>query len=110
MLDADPGELRARAERLRDALGAGGVRAELVEATARVGGGALPLLELRGPAVAPDARSVGVGPDELAARLRAASPPVVGRISAGRLLLDPRTMTDAEVDAAASATVAALVA
>jgi L-seryl-tRNA(Ser) seleniumtransferase len=110
MLDADPGELRARAERLRDALGAGGVTAELVEATARVGGGALPLLELRGPAVALDAGSVGVGPDELAARLRAASPPVVGRISGGRLLLDPRTMTDAEVDAAAGAAVAALVA
>ncbi|MGZ4173733.1 MAG: L-seryl-tRNA(Sec) selenium transferase, partial [Solirubrobacteraceae bacterium] len=55
-----------------------------------VGGGALPLLELRGPAVALTADDV----DGLAARLRAGVPAVVGRIHEGRLLLDPRTLTD----------------
>ncbi|HEV3230179.1 MAG TPA: L-seryl-tRNA(Sec) selenium transferase [Solirubrobacteraceae bacterium] len=112
MLEADPRELRARAERLRDLLQAGGVPAELVEASARVGGGALPLVELHGPAVAVGAVAGGAvaGVDELAERLRAASPVVLGRISRGRLLLDPRTMTDPEVDAAAKAAVAALTA
>ena len=64
-------------------------------AVARVGGGALPLLELPGPAVAVSVP--GVSPDDLAARLRAADPPVIGRIEDGRLLLDPRMLTDDEL-------------
>ena len=65
----------------------------MVESTAKVGGGALPLLELPGPVVAVD------GPaEELAARLRTADPPVVGRIQDGRLLLDPRTLADDEIE------------
>jgi L-seryl-tRNA(Ser) seleniumtransferase len=87
MLDASEDELLARARRL----GAG----EMVRATAKVGGGALPLLELEGPAVALDAAA---GADALAARLREADPPIVARIADGRVLLDPRTMTDAEAD------------
>jgi L-seryl-tRNA(Ser) seleniumtransferase len=98
MLTAGDEELRARAERL--AAGIGGA-AEIVMATARVGGGALPLLELPGPVVA--VTVAGAGPDELAARLRAADPPVAGRIEEGRLLLDPRTLTDADVDLVAAA-------
>jgi len=87
MLTADDAVLRARAERLAEGIGA------VVESTARVGGGALPLLELPGPVVAVDGP-----PEELAARLRAADPPVVGRIQDGRLLLDPRTLADDEID------------
>ena len=87
MLTADDATLRARAERLAAGIGA------VVESTAKVGGGALPLLELPGPVVAVD------GPaEELAARLRTADPPVVGRIQDGRLLLDPRTLADDEID------------
>jgi L-seryl-tRNA(Ser) seleniumtransferase len=87
MLTADDATLRARAERLAEGLG------EVIASTAKVGGGALPLLELPGPVVAVD------GPaEELAARLRAADPPVVGRIQDGRLLLDPRTLADDEID------------
>jgi L-seryl-tRNA(Ser) seleniumtransferase len=85
MLSASEDELWARAARLAAAFGG----AEIVRATARVGGGALPLLELEGPAVALDA--------SLAHELRAGDPPVVGRVHEGRLLLDPRTMTDEEV-------------
>jgi L-seryl-tRNA(Ser) seleniumtransferase len=88
MLTADNATLRARAERLAAAVGG-----QIVDATAKVGGGALPLLELPGPAVA----LTGGSPDALAARLRAADPPVVGRIEAGRLLLDPRTLADDEI-------------
>ncbi len=66
MLDAAPSRLRARAERLLRDLDP--ARAELVEAAARVGGGALPLLELSGPAVALGAP----GDDPAALRPRAA--------------------------------------
>jgi L-seryl-tRNA(Ser) seleniumtransferase len=87
MLTAGEPALRARAERLAEGIG------EVVEGVAKVGGGALPLLELPGPVVAV------TGPAEaLAARLRAADPPVVGRIQDGRLLLDPRTLAEDEVD------------
>ncbi len=87
---------RARA----DALAARIEGAEVVESVARVGGGALPLLELPGPAVAlPDA--------SLAAALRAGEPPLVGRIEGGRLLLDTRTLADDEIEAAARAVAAA---
>ena len=64
MLDADRPALEARARRLAAATGG-----EVVEATAKVGGGALPLLGLSGPAVALDAGPLG--PDALAAALRA---------------------------------------
>lgn len=94
-LAADERELLARAERLS----AGVPGAEVVRATAKVGGGALPLLELEGPAVALAAPD----PEGLAHALRAGEPPLVGRIREGRLLLDPRTLTDAEADLAAAA-------
>ncbi|HEX8206208.1 MAG TPA: L-seryl-tRNA(Sec) selenium transferase, partial [Solirubrobacteraceae bacterium] len=87
MLLDDP---RPRAEALAAATGG-----EIVEATAKVGGGALPLLELPGPVVALDAA--------LAAPLRTGEPPVVGRVQDGRLLLDPRTLADDEVDLVAAA-------
>jgi L-seryl-tRNA(Ser) seleniumtransferase len=88
MLRGDGLEARARAlaERIEGA--------EIVQAVAKVGGGALPLLELPGPAVAlPDA-----DPDALAAALRRGDPALVGRIENGRLLLDPRTLADDEVE------------
>jgi L-seryl-tRNA(Ser) seleniumtransferase len=88
MLVAGEAELRARAEAMRDAIGPD--RARVITAAGKVGGGALPLLELEGPVVAVD------GGDELAAALRAADPPVIARISEGRVILDPRTMTDEE--------------
>jgi L-seryl-tRNA(Ser) seleniumtransferase len=94
MLAADDEALARRARELADATGG-----EVVEAAARVGGGALPLLELRGPAVALDPGTPGA--DALAAALRAGDPALVGRIQGGRLLLDPRTLSDADARAAA---------
>jgi len=94
MLDADPAVLQTRAERL-----AGLIGGEVVQAVAKVGGGALPLLELEGPAVALHSGS----PDATAARLRAADPPVLARIQDGRVLLDPRTMADEEIEWVAAA-------
>ncbi|HEX8105131.1 MAG TPA: hypothetical protein VF533_21105, partial [Solirubrobacteraceae bacterium] len=79
------------------------VGGEVVEAAGRVGGGALPLLDLPGAVVALPDRD----PDGLAARLRAGEPPVVGRIEDGRLLLDPRTLADGEAEAVAAAVLTA---
>jgi L-seryl-tRNA(Ser) seleniumtransferase len=93
-------DLRPRAERLAALIGDA---AEVVEATGRVGGGALPLLELPGPVVA-----VRAPAEALAAQLRAGDPPVVGRIEAGRVLLDPRTLADDELEPVARAVAAAL--
>ncbi len=94
MLDVSAQTLAARAEQLRAGIGP---EAALVQATSRVGGGALPLLELDGPAVElHDERD----PVALAAALRSGDPPVIGRIRDGRLLLDPRTLSDDEIEPA----------
>jgi L-seryl-tRNA(Ser) seleniumtransferase len=97
MLDTDPQTLARRAAALAEATGG-----EVVETTARVGGGALPLLELPGHAVALDPNpSHPAGADAFAAALRAGDPALVGRVHGGRLLLDPRTLTDDEARQAA---------
>src|SRR4051812_20916255 len=86
--------VRARAERLAAAVGG-----EVEETVGRVGGGALPLTELPSCACAVE--------ESLAATLRAGEPPVVGVVRDGRLLLDCRTLTDAEADEVAAAVLAA---
>jgi L-seryl-tRNA(Ser) seleniumtransferase len=85
MLREDAGAVRARAERLAAALDG-----DVEETVARVGGGALPLAELPSFACALE--------DVLAAPLRSCSPPVVGIVRDGRLLLDCRTLADDELD------------
>ena len=102
MLDCDEQTLAARARRLADAIG---TDAEIVRSTAKVGGGALPLLELEGPAVALS----GAGrPEAVMRALRGGDPPVIARIHDGRVLLDPRTLADAQVEATAAAARGAL--
>jgi len=103
MLATDQEALQARAHQIRELVGDG---ARVVEAVARVGGGALPLLELTGPACAVDPGRLGA--DELGRRLRAGDPPVVARVRDGLVLLDPRTLTDEEARRAARAVAAAL--
>jgi L-seryl-tRNA(Ser) seleniumtransferase len=103
MLTSSEEELSARAERIR--AGIGSDTAEIVWAAAKVGGGALPLLELEGPAVAVRGQ---IGANELASALRASDPPVLARIREGRVLLDPRTLSDEEADQVAAAVRTAL--
>jgi L-seryl-tRNA(Ser) seleniumtransferase len=86
MLHADREVLAARAERLAAAVGG-----SVIEGVSRVGGGALPLLELPGPVVA-------LADTSLAATLRRGDPPVLARVEDDRLLLDPRTLPDDEAD------------
>lgn len=113
MLDAPEAQLAARAAALNGRLAAAGVVSEVVRRTAKVGGGALPLLELEGPVVAVDPGELAAG--ELARRLRepperhvARRAPVVARIERERVLLDPRTMTDDDAEVAGTEVVAAL--
>jgi L-seryl-tRNA(Ser) seleniumtransferase len=92
MLDVAEDVLAARAARLIEGIGAA---AESIRAVSRPGGGALPLAELEGPAVAIVA---DVEPTTLAARLRSFDPPVIARIHDGRVVLDPRTLSEDELD------------
>ncbi len=94
MLAESADGVRQRAERLA------GLTGGTVEPTvARVGGGALPLAELDSFACALE--------EELAAPLRTGTPPVVGIVRDGKLLLDCRTLTELEVEEAAAAVAAA---
>ena len=93
MLREPPGAVLARAERLAAAIGG-----EVEETVARAGGGALPLAEFPSYACAVEER--------LGERLRRGTPPVVGILRDGRLLLDCRTLTDAEADEVAAAVAA----
>ncbi|HEY0417054.1 MAG TPA: L-seryl-tRNA(Sec) selenium transferase [Gaiellaceae bacterium] len=93
MLHEAEAAVRARATRLAAAVGG-----EVEETVARVGGGALPLAELRSFACAVD--------EALAAPLRRGEPPVVGIVRDGRLLLDCRTLADGEIDEVAAAVAA----
>jgi L-seryl-tRNA(Ser) seleniumtransferase len=104
MLDAPEDKLAALAARLQEAIGPA---AEIVRASGKVGGGALPLLELEGPVVA---LRTEADPAAVAQALRYATPPVIARIHDGQVLLDPRTMTYTELEPAARAVRSALAA
>jgi L-seryl-tRNA(Ser) seleniumtransferase len=106
MLAATRDELSERARLMCDRIAVAGYGAEVVEASAKAGGGSLPLVDFTGPACSVDPAPHGL--DELARRLRAGEPPVVGRAHQGRLLLDPRTLTAEEARTAAGAVVDAL--
>jgi L-seryl-tRNA(Ser) seleniumtransferase len=83
-------DVRARAERLATL-----VQGEVVETSARAGGGALPLHDFPSAAVA-----VELG---LAAALRHTDPPVIALVRDDRTLLDLRTIADSEVELVAAA-------
>ena len=90
MLEEPLEAVRARAEQLAAATGG-----EVVESFGRVGGGALPLLEIPSAACALEG--------DITAAMRAARTPVVAVVREGRTLLDCRTVADEEVAAVAAA-------
>lgn len=109
MLSENDESLKARADELAGGLKkevGGAASVEVEKATSKVGGGALPLLELDSwvCSVAPAAISV----DELAARLRHTDPPVIGRIHKELLLLDLRTVLPVQVEELVGAVTQAL--
>ena len=73
-------------------LGAG-YRVEVVTADGEVGSGAVPVVPLPSRALAIDHPDVPA--ERIAARFRAARPPVIGRVHDGRFLLDLRAVFDA---------------
>jgi len=99
-----PAEVGARAQALLDAMGGEArevLRAGIIEVTGRVGGGAMPLAELRSRAVALAPGTLS--PDEVERRLRAGDPPVVARIQDDRVLLDMRCVREDEIEILAEA-------
>jgi L-seryl-tRNA(Ser) seleniumtransferase len=69
----------------------------IVETTATVGGGALPLAELPGRAIALIPKTLSI--NKLTTQLRQCEPAVVGRIQEEQFLIDPRTLNnDDETD------------
>ena len=101
MLAIEEHELQRRTRRLAQAAEAASSSdaVEVIRTVARVGGGALPLLELEGPALALSA--AGGDPRQLARALREADPPLLARIADGRVIIDPRTLSEEELEIAA---------
>jgi L-seryl-tRNA(Ser) seleniumtransferase len=93
MLGQDAATVRTRAERLASLTGGA-----LEETVGRVGGGAMPQVEIESWAVALE--------ESLAAPRRSGDPPVLGIVRDGKLLLDCLTLTDDEVDEVARAVTA----
>jgi L-seryl-tRNA(Ser) seleniumtransferase len=91
--------LRRRAEDIVARVGDDAARAiQIVESEASVGGGAFPTARIPSIALAINGRA-----DAIEARLRAGDPPLVCRVSDGRVLIDLRTIfpsEDAQVVAA----------
>ncbi|PLX78451.1 MAG: L-seryl-tRNA(Sec) selenium transferase [Desulfuromonas sp.] len=93
MLTVPAEQLQQRCElllpRLKEACGDAASFA-IVASSATVGGGALPLTELPGSAIAVAPRLLST--NRLCQNLRNCSPPVIGRVQDDRLLIDPRTL------------------
>jgi L-seryl-tRNA(Ser) seleniumtransferase len=104
MLTVPPAELAARAGRMLRQLrrrAPEGLTLSLVEGFSQAGGGTLPLLNLPGRLL--EVRVAGKAPHEIEAALRNFEVPVIGRISKGAFLLDPRTILDADLEDLAAA-------
>lgn len=98
MLRATPESLRPRAEALRASIAArlpAGWRVEITPAEAEAGSGALPALAIPSLAVAIEHPAT---PADLVARaLRLEPTPLFSVVRAGRVILDVRTLSDADV-------------
>jgi L-seryl-tRNA(Ser) seleniumtransferase len=94
MLSAPNDALRSRAEKIVAALAGTALKASIGAGSAQVGGGALPQSVIQSVTV--DLAHAALQPQELAARLRARSVPVIGYIEKGQLKLDLRTIFPAQ--------------
>ncbi|PKQ15207.1 MAG: L-seryl-tRNA(Sec) selenium transferase [Actinobacteria bacterium HGW-Actinobacteria-7] len=82
------------AQRVREAVG-DGAEVTVAEDVARAGGGSLPITDIPTAVVAVAPRTVSVVALENALRT-GAEPAIIGRVKEERLLLDPRTLVNAE--------------
>jgi L-seryl-tRNA(Ser) seleniumtransferase len=83
-------DLRARAQAIVRRLNASAVALRVLECKAEIGGGALPRSALSSIALEISSRSMST--DDLALRLRRATPAVIGYIVRGKLRIDLRTV------------------
>lgn len=98
MIEAPEEELRRRAEATVAAIGPA---AEVGQESGAPGGGSLAEVALEDPVCLVDPGTAGA--DALLDRLRHHDPPVIARIVRERVVLDPRTMGDADAAEAATA-------
>jgi L-seryl-tRNA(Ser) seleniumtransferase len=105
MMRTDVNQISIRASALLETLHAASLRTEIVAGESVIGGGSTPGAVL--PTVLVAVACKGLSADQLAARLRAAEPPVIARVEEGRVLLDLRTVFPEE-DAAVAAALAAI--
>ena len=98
MLHAPPEAIREKADKLAERITsvAPDLLIDVATSVARSGGGTLPLFEI--PSYAVRLAGGAHDADALAGKLRLADPPVVGRVSEGRLWLDVRTLLDGDED------------
>lgn len=106
MLTVSLSELEVKAENLLNLLqkDGSGFSARVLEDSSQVGGGALPLQKLPTRVVAIKPLKFSV--QRLEERLRAYNPPILARIQNNELLLDPRTLEEAQLPTVAAAIVA----
>ncbi|MGC2745566.1 MAG: L-seryl-tRNA(Sec) selenium transferase [Candidatus Angelobacter sp.] len=95
-------EIRSRAEAMQKQLGGGQLKTTQLQTTiipgeSLVGGGSAPTSSLPTFLLAITAESLSA--DELAARLRHNTPPIVARVEEGRVLLDLRTVLNSAEEA-----------
>ena len=106
MLHTSNDELQARALKIIQALDGLPLTAAVGRGRAQIGGGALPRSIVQSTTL--EIHHNKIRPQELAARLRSHTPPIVGYIERGRLKLDLRTVfagQDAEIVAALRAAI-----
>ena len=96
MLSADVETLRDRAGRLAERAAAQGVHAEVAEVWSVVGGGTFPGVEIQSYGIRMEPGEGGA--DRLAADLRDAPVPLVGRVEDGSFWIDLRTVLATEDD------------
>jgi L-seryl-tRNA(Ser) seleniumtransferase len=83
-------EIGTRAETVANSLKTGKLKCEIVDGDSVVGGGAAPSAALPTRLLA--VTHANLSANEIAARLRASDPPILGRVEEGRVLLDLRTV------------------
>lgn len=99
MISAPAQMLEERAETWKKAVSDRGIAGSRVVASrSAIGGGSLPGETLPTRVLSLDCGSTPGGPEGLMKRLRAADPPVIGRIEDDRVLLDPRTVLPEQED------------
>jgi len=101
MLEATEDELRNRAAEMKNRLSDLPLEIAILRGTARVGGGTLPKSTMASVTI--EIVPKNCSPEVLAARLRSATPPVIGYVAHNRFRLDMRTIFPRQDNAAVEA-------